>query len=535
MRKTIERLTVVGAALAVVAAGSGPAAADKSAAAAQTLGIPTAAIDAALEDAQLAGAFAGVVVRDAATGEVVYDRNGDRYFLPGSNQKLLVSAAALDILGPDYRFNTIVIPAGTRSGTTLTGNLVLKGTGDPTLSAASFDDLAARVAATGIKKITGSLVTDDTFFDNVRLGAEWSWGDEQFAFSSQISALTVAATPDFDTGAVTVKWAPAAKAGSPVVVTLDPPNTYVTVQNLAKTVAVGGAREVSVNRRHGSNTIVVSGTLPVGGAAGRDMRSVEEPAFYAGALFRAALAKRGVTIAKPTTIAGQAPAGTPWVTRQSPPLSALMPAFLKLSNNGHAEILLKTIGRKSANKGQAAVGVAAVNAFLQRSGVDQTKVRAFDGSGLSRVDLVSPRQVTALLANARSKPWFATWYAALPVAGNPNRMIGGTLAGRMGGTAAADNVHAKTGSMTSVSALSGYVTTASGQELVFSILLNQFIGLATPKSVENQIAVALANSGAPAAAVRRDLARLAPPRIAPNDPRTDIDESALECSWVKAC
>jgi D-alanyl-D-alanine carboxypeptidase/D-alanyl-D-alanine-endopeptidase (penicillin-binding protein 4) len=307
------------------------------------------------------------------------------------------------------------------------------------------------------------------------------------------------------------------------------------VQNEATTVA-GSGRNITVTRRHGTNTIVVSGTIGAGAAAGSNYRTVDEPTLYAASIFRAALARHGVTISKPTTLTGSAPTSAATVTsRDSMTLEQLLPYFLKLSNNGHAELLVKAMGRKASNTGTAAAGIAAIRSFLARTGVEPAKVRLADGAGLSRQDLVSPEQVTALLVGARSKPWFTTWYNALPIAGNSDKMIGGTLASRMGGTAAANNVHGKTGTLTGVSALSGFVTTAGGQKLVFSILLNQFLGDSAPKSIEDTIAVALANSGGAAAATHRDLARLKAPRAIKDDPSTPVDERALECSWLKSC
>jgi D-alanyl-D-alanine carboxypeptidase/D-alanyl-D-alanine-endopeptidase (penicillin-binding protein 4) len=491
-------------------------------------------LDKLLADPRLNGGHAGLVVRDATTGAVVYSRNGDRRFTPGSNEKLLTSAAAAELLGLDHRFRTTVSHDGTRLRNVITGNLYLKGTGDPTLTAAAMDDLAGKVAATGIKTVRGGLVADDTWFDRVRLGTEWAWDDEPFAYAAQISALTVAANDDYDTGAIRVDVAPGAAAGAPATVSLAPATTYVRVVNEAVTGAAGSPRTIAVDRQHGANTIVVTGSVPLGSAVGASLRTVDEPTGYAAAVFRAALARRGVDVIAATRFAGTPAAVTPVTFRDSAPLGQIMTPFLKLSNNGHAEILVKAIGRKTRNQGTWSAGLQSISGFLAGAGVDAPNLRMVEGSGLSRQDLVTPDQLTQLLRNVQSRPWFATWYAALPVAGHPDRLIGGTLRTRMAGTAAANNLRGKTGTLTSVSALSGYVTDAAGRKLVFSMLTKDFLG-AAPKTLEDSVGVTLANSGGSPAAAKRDLARLPKQRQPSNDPATRIDERSLECSWIKAC
>ncbi len=425
--------------------------------------------------------------------------------------------------------------AGTRAGTVLTGNLYLKGTGDPTLNAAGFDALAAQVVAAGIKAVRGTVIADDSWFDADRIGAEWASSDEQFSYAAQISALTVAANDVLDTGIVQVGVKPAAAAGSAPTVTLTPATNYVKIVNNATTGAAGSGISLAVNRVHGNNTLVITGSVPAAGATETRLRAVEEPTGYATAMLRAALIKRGVTITATTTPRATTPAGATQVAvRDSITLSQLLPFFLKLSNSGHAEILTKAMGRKVSNQGTWSAGLAVSTTFLRDNGVDTANLRLSDGSGLSRLDLVTPDQMTVLLKAVQNKPWFATWLAALPVAGNPDRLVGGTLANRLGGTAAANNLRGKTGSMTSVSALSGYVTDAGGQKLVFSMFSNDWVA-SSVKAIEDSVAVTLANSGAPAATLKKDLARIPKQRARTNDPTTEIDERTLECSWVKAC
>ncbi|MGC4855587.1 D-alanyl-D-alanine carboxypeptidase/D-alanyl-D-alanine endopeptidase [Micromonospora sp. DT4] len=371
-----------------------------------------ATIDAILADNRLAGAQTSVVVVDTSTGETLYDRNGNRRLVPASNTKLLTSTAALGLLGPGHHFSTDVQTIGARRGGLLSGNLYLRGGGDPTMLAADYDALAAQVAAAGVRVVTGNLVADDTRYDRARLGS-----------------------------------------------------------------------------------------------------------------FRAALRRHGVRMLGRTVLGEPTPeTAHPVARHDSMSLGELMTPFLKLSNNGHAEVLTKEIGRVLSGTGTWSAGLTAISEYVADTGMDTGTLRQRDGSGLSRRNLVPAAEFVDLLAAVRAQPWFATWYAALPIAGQPERFVGGTLRSRMAGTPAAGNVHAKTGSLTGVSGLSGYVTSADGHLLAFSILLNNYL-TASVKALEDQIAVTLAGH-------REDgvsAARVARPEV-PQAPRTP---EGVECSWVK--
>jgi len=487
-----------------------------------------ATLDAILADARLNGSQASVVVRDTTDGQTLYDRNGSRRLVPASNTKLLTSAAALEILGGGYRFSTEVRTVAQQSGPALLGDLYLRGTGDPTALEADYDKLAADVAATGVRLVSGDLIADDTYFDPVRLGTSWAWDDEPFYYSPQVSALTVSPDTDYDMGNVIVTVRPGAAVGAQPVVTLTPETGYVTIENRASTIASGGADTISFEREHGTNRIVVTGTVPVDGSQTRDWSTVWEPAGYAADVFRRALQRHGVRVLGRDRLSLPTPEGARTVaTHESMTLAELMVPFLKLSNNGHAEVLTKAIGRKVSGQGTWPAGLAAIRTSIAAMGMDLSTLRQSDGSGLTRFNLLPPVEIADLLVAARGKPWFAKWYDALPVAGNAERFVGGTLRSRMRNTPAANNVHAKTGSLTGVSGLSGYVTDADGHVLVFSILLNNYLvsGTSVKTGIEDRIAVALASfTRAPTVS-----ARVAPPAV------TDVPEvpDGLECSWVK--
>jgi D-alanyl-D-alanine carboxypeptidase/D-alanyl-D-alanine-endopeptidase (penicillin-binding protein 4) len=486
----------------------------------------TADLDALVHDPSLRNATVGLVVRNADTGDLLYSAQSDRREQPASNMKLATSTVALDVLGPNRRFTTSVSSTGQTDGQTLTGDLYLRGTGDPTMLNADYDDLAAKVAATGVREVQGKLVADDTWFDAERLGFGWAWDDEPYSYSAQTSALTVSPDTDYDAGTVVIRTAPAT-AGAPAVVTTDPPTSYLQIQSSVVTGAAGSASTVSVARDHGTNVIRVTGSIPAGGSVNKKWTSVAEPTGLVASLFRDALARHGVQVTGPTQTSVATPAGAQQLaSHDSMPLSQLLTPFLKLSNNMHAEILVKTMGRVVSGAGTWAAGRSVISQRLTTMGVASGTTYVADGSGLSRMDQLAPDQVISILRAARTKPWFPTWYTALPIAGMSDPMVGGTLRSRMQGTPAAGNLHAKTGSMTGVSALSGYITSADGQPLVFSLISNNFLGSA--KAVEDAVAVRLAKYRAD------ETVRAATPGRAPVELSGNTRDD-VECAWIKAC
>ncbi|MFF2845446.1 D-alanyl-D-alanine carboxypeptidase/D-alanyl-D-alanine-endopeptidase [Streptomyces sp. NPDC058001] len=521
VRRGVPRLRhwiwpAVAALAAATLTWSAPAGADSD-----RSGLPEA-IDAVLGDPRMAGGAASVVVADAETGDILYRHLPTGRLMPASNTKLATSAAALDVLGPTYRFTTDVLTTGTRHGRVLSGDLYLRGTGDPTLLAADYDRLAAQVAASGVRLVTGGLVADDTRFDTERLGRSWAADDESAYYSAQISALSVAPDTDYDTGTVIVEAAPGAAAGDKPRITLTPKTGYVDVDVTATTVAAGGADTLTVERRHGGNTVTVSGTVPVGGPVTKEWVSVWEPTGYAAAVFRDALTAHGVRVTGPTRPGRATPADARGIaSHDSMPLRDLLIPFVKLSNNMHAEILTKAMGYETARRGTWSAGLAAVSGYLKDAGVDTGTLRQVDGSGLSRMNSFPADQLARLLVSVRSEPWYADWYRSLPVACDPDRFVGGTLRSRMCGTPAALNARGKTGSLTGASALSGYVTDAGGRELVYSVVLNNFLA-SSVKPLEDAVVVTLARS---------DAERAVPVR--PGAARGAERDGALECSWRK--
>lgn len=485
-------------------------------------------LDQILDDPRLYGSEAGVLVADAETGEVLYEHDADTRLLPASNAKLLTSVTALDILGSDYRFRTTVATdAPITSGGVLNGDLYLKGTGDPTLLEEDLADLAAKVAASGVHRVQGGIVADDTWFDDRRLGSFWSWDDEPYYYSAQISALTVAPDTDYDAGTVIVRATPGDVGDAPNV-TVEPATDYMTIVNEAVTTEAGSGTSVSIVREHGSNRVLVRGSIAADSSGSSAWVTVWEPTGYAADVFRHALEDNGVDVREDTAYGATPDGAEVLAEHESMTLSDLMVPFMKLSNNGHAEVLAKAMGREVSDAGTWSAGMSALRSQLAAEyGVEVDTIANRDGSGLSRGNLITARSLIDTLIEARDEPWYDTWYDSLPIAGNSERFVGGTLRSRMRGTAAANNVHAKTGSLTGASALSGYVTDADGRDLVFSVMINDYVS-GKPSDIEDAIAIRLAENTADS------LSSTASRRNAPAG-QVELPDD-IECSWIKdAC
>jgi D-alanyl-D-alanine carboxypeptidase/D-alanyl-D-alanine-endopeptidase (penicillin-binding protein 4) len=324
------------------------------------------------------------------------------------------------------------------------------------MTPADYQELAASLARSGVRSISGDLLLDDSWFDAQRLGAEWANDDEGEPFAAQISALTIAADEHYNVGSVQVTVKAGARSGAPVQVTIDPPNQYVTVVNSAVT---GQGAALKVERAHGSNRIEVTGSLGAGSGY-QQWSSVWEPTGLVADVFRQALAAQGIRLMGQIRLGAVTPPGTQVLAEhRSMPLGELLRPLLKQSNNGIAEVLLKAMGRQTANQGTAKAGIAAVAGFLRSQGLDDEQLRQFDGSGLSRRNLISTQLFSDVLIKAHQG----------------DRLNGGTLRNRLKGTAAQNNLHAKTGSMGAVSSLTGYVTNSQGKLLAFSMLSNNFL------------------------------------------------------------
>jgi D-alanyl-D-alanine carboxypeptidase/D-alanyl-D-alanine-endopeptidase (penicillin-binding protein 4) len=433
------------------------------------------ALDSLFADTALAHAHWGVLVRSAETGETLYRQDAEKLFVPASNMKILTGAAVLEGLGPDFRYRTEFHTSGTVQNGVLRGALVVRGSGDPTLSTRFGEDARAvlrswadSLRAHGITRIAGSIVGVDSAFVGPPLGAGWAWDDLDAYYASEFGAL------QFNEGVIDIRVFPSREVGNPAVVVLDPPTQYVTVNNQAFTAAPGTESRIDVTRDPTGPGIVVTGQVAADSGYAEETVAVREPTGYFLAVLRETLREAGIAVEGAALDADDLPLedlsvrrAVPLFTYHSPPLREILPAMLKPSQNWIAETLLRTLGRELRGEGSARAGAAAADSIFRSWGLDTEPLRLVDGSGLSRYNLVTPELLAGLLRHMRQNPHWELWYASLPVGG-----VDGTLARRMRGTPLEGNVHAKTGTLSGVRSLSGYLTTAGGQELIFSMMVN---------------------------------------------------------------
>ena len=429
-----------------------------------------AALDSIFDDTLFANAHWGVLVKSLRTGETVYARNAGRMFVPASNMKIVTAAAALEALGPEYRYRTRVAAAGPVSGGVLRGDLVVLGSGDPSISEQMMGDVrtvfrawADSLRAHGVTRVTGSVLGNDDVFDDVPYGRGWAWDDMDAPYSAEIGGLMM------NEGFATVRAEPA--GGQTARVTVRPAaQGWVDVTG---TVAVGAPDSEAtfrVVRADQGGGLTVSGSIPADTAFVEESIAIRNnTAFFAAAL-RQALVEAGIRVDGGAYDADERPAvptQTVLFTHTSPPMTEILSAFMKPSQNQIGEVLLKTLGAELRGTGSARAGVAVVDSLARAWGMPPRLLAQADGSGLSRYNLVAPAFLVALLERESRSPHAQVFTAALPVAGRD-----GTLASRMRGTPAEGNLRAKTGTLSGVRSLSGYFTTAAGEPMVFSILMN---------------------------------------------------------------
>jgi D-alanyl-D-alanine carboxypeptidase/D-alanyl-D-alanine-endopeptidase (penicillin-binding protein 4) len=424
----------------------------------------------------------GLLIVDAETGETLFEKNVDGYFVPASNMKLFTTALALAKLGPDYKFHTTLETRGTISPDgTLSGDVVLVGRGDPNLSNRKFPyelreefdgppekvliELADALAARGVKEISGDVIGDDSYFPRERYPNGWEIDDMVWEYGAAISSIVV------DDNTVALTLTPGEKMRDPVLASVAPLTPDFVLQNDVTTSAPEVKSDLTLTREPGANLVVVRGTLPAKSAPHKLVLAIEEPALNAASLLAGLLPERGVkldgkiravhvadTDATPRTILAE---------HVSVPLGDSVKLINKISQNLHTEMLLRTAARQNGLWSTPEEMLKTPQDFYAAAGIAPDDVIQTDGSGLSRHDLVTPRAIVTLLKYAQGQTWFAPYYQSLPVAG-----IDGSLQDRMKATVAAGRIHAKTGSVEHVRTLSGFAETPSGRRLIFSFLSN---------------------------------------------------------------
>ncbi len=443
-------------------------------------------IDQLLADSIFIQARASVKVVSLDREDVLYERDSQLLMRPASNMKLPTSAAAISLLGPSYSFKTQVLMDTTFSDGVLYGNLYLKGYGNPDLRTTDLPSLLRPIKERGIREIQGHICADVSYFDSLYWGFGWNWDDEPFQYAAFLSPLTI------NDNCVRVKVAPSESVGGPLIVTTDPPTSYVKIINRGLTVGDSVRTPLLVTRLflERSNTIVVEGEMLRGANAVERVLSVWRPELYAATLFKEALERDSITVWG-ESIVQQAPPEAKEIGVHVQRLDSMVINLNKISDNLSAELTLKTLAAERRGiPGSGKNGISVVYEFLNSLGIDTLTMRVADGSGLSFYNLLTADMLVKLLSEMAKRPdAFPLFYASLPIAG-----VDGTLANRMKGTPAERNLRAKTGTISGVSSLSGYVTTADGERLAFSMSMQNFI-LPTRlyQRVQDRIGVLLAS------------------------------------------
>jgi D-alanyl-D-alanine carboxypeptidase/D-alanyl-D-alanine-endopeptidase (penicillin-binding protein 4) len=436
-------------------------------------------LDTLIDASEFRSAQWGILVVDPARAETLYARNADKLFMPASNMKLLTGTTALVQLGANYRWSTSMIALGVVRDSTLFGDLIVRGNGDPSISAhmqkgdalAPLRAMADSLRAHGIARIRGRLVAEPSPFTDAPLGYGWSWSDLDDSYSAGVDALY------FNEGFAEVVVHGGARAGAPVRATTRPATTYPALIVLARTIEAPSrgasasdsvaARAIVVSQDSSHNGVLVDGTIAAGDSIVVEITFRRQTEAYLAAL-KEAMAARGITVVPGTADAGDF--GAQLFTLRSPRLADVLPFFEKPSQNQIGEILFKTLALEKTGVGRADSAARVVERQMLAWGAAPDGFAVRDGSGLSRHDYVSPRTLVHVLDAIRLHPDFKLFYDALPIAG-----VDGTIRNRMKGTPAEGNVHAKTGTLDKARSLSGYVTTADGRMLIVSALCNNYV------------------------------------------------------------
>ena len=451
-----------------------------------------------LSKPEFAPATIGVKVTSLQTGRVLFEENANKLLRPASNMKLYTVAAGLDRLSPDFRFVTSVYaPAKPDGNGVIKGDLTIFGRGDPSIAARfnsgnylkGIDDLAARIAAAGVKRVEGDLVGDETYFTGPQYGSGWEWEDLQWYYGAEVSALTV------NDNALDLFVKPGIQVGAPALITTGPPDPLLKIVNRVVTGARGTKRELNAYRALAGDQLEITGSIALDDKGYTGGLGISRPALLFAYLLRASLSQHGVTVkgitrtidARPAAGFVLQPLNTPVVnpgstrieiaSMQSVPFSVIAAHTLKPSQNLYTEIILRTLGTvvppavntPNIDRTSESDGLEVVKTFLREAGINPSSLVLSDGSGLSRNDMITAEATIQLLTYMHRHRYASVLREALPIAG-----VDGTLRTRFRGTPAENNLRAKTGTLSSANSLSGYVRDAAGEELAFSIMVNNY-------------------------------------------------------------
>ena len=411
-----------------------------------------------------------VSIRKIESGELIYEKNGDALMKPASTLKLLTAAAAVDALGPDYRFHTKLYIDGLIEHHMLHGDIYIKGEGDPTLQEKDFLTFASVLKQYGIEHVEGNIYGDDTFFTGDQLSPGIAKEDESYYFAARTSSLTMSPDQDYDAGTMIVN-AEATSIGRPPVITVEPNHSGMIILNQAITVNQNQQRSIEINRQYGTNKIVVTGNIPIDSSF-KEWVTLFDPTINTLQAMKKSFEDYGITFSEETVVDRKVIpfTGKHLFTKHSSSLKNLLKPFLKLSNNSIADILIRTMGHELNNKGNLDAGIGVLGKYGQSIGLNINQWHFKDGSGLSHQNKTSANELTLLLYNLKIQPHFDLIYGNLPIGGQSDRLMGGSLRKRFKEPAYINRVFAKTGHISGVYTLAGYVKADSGQTYAFAIM-----------------------------------------------------------------
>jgi len=468
----------------------------------------TQSIDSILDHSELGSARWGVSILSLTTGKEIYGRNANQLFIPASNMKIYTTGVALDLLGSDYRWRTSAYSATQPDAAgTIKGDLILYGRGAPDLVARARKDhndgslaqLAENLYERGIRQVNGNVIGDESYFRGETLGDGWPWTDLQWYFGAEASALTV------NDNETELSVMPPEKGNSPPEVKVSDPVDYVSIENRMSVVKSGEKLTIGIHRDPADNRVRVWGEFPLGGRGFGARLSIHNPSLWAARLFLKALQDRGITVQGtaqnrdsrvPKNERFDPSAAIELAFVSSKPLSEIVKETNKASINLYAELILRTLGRERGNmvstaehagreRGDDEAGLEVIRLWLSRAGISTAGLALHDGSGLSRLNLVTPESLARVLISLSKTGAGPVFQESLPISGRD-----GTLGGRLGKVG--DRVSAKTGALTYTTSLSGYVTGAEGEMLAFSILCNDQTARASATRIIDQIVSVIA-------------------------------------------
>lgn len=432
-------------------------------------------IDRTLDVPSLAAGTWGVVVRSLRSDDTLYARNSRKLLIPASNLKVITLAAAAERLGWDYTYETQVLGLGAIDFGFLDGDLIVRGSGDPSIGTEEvsaeplFRSWADRLKALGVRSLSGRVIGDDNAIDDEPYGQGWMWDDMDEAYSAGVGALQL------NLNATVVTATPGPTAGAPAIVTAATEASGWRLRSLVTTGAAGSPAQVSTRRPSNGAVLEVTGSIPVGGAPVQRRIAVENPTRHFVEELRKALIANGIEVKGPAVDIDdledppKLQDAVPLVVHRSPPLRTLAETMMRISQNQYAETLVKTVGAKVGTPTFEG-GRQQTNGVLATWGIDPSQAVLADGSGLSRYNLVTAEGLVTTLAHvARSPALDGPFRATLTVAGAE-----GMLSERLKGTPAEGRVQAKTGSMRNARSLSGFTQTADGEPVAFAILVNNY-------------------------------------------------------------